>query len=325
VDPFSDDSIEINIPKGFSAKKTGALLAEKNLIHNSLFFTLYARFMKKSASIKSGVFMLSPSMTLAAILDTLSAPVSAKPVVTVTFPEGFDLAKIAARLEKMGVVKAGDFLKAFKLESLSILKTYKTGAFTTYKGADNYEGLIFPDTYEFFKDSDPRETAQRLLKKHVDFMAEYPDKGPLGLSRYECLILASIIEKECSMETERPMAARVFLNRLEKNIKLESCATVIYALIEEVSVLTNEDLKFDSPYNTYIYAGLPPGPICCAGKSSMHAVFNPSLGDWLYFVANGSGGHNFSATLKKHNYYKGLYKRKLRELKRQSNKLKTKQ
>lgn len=307
VDPFLDDLIIVNVPSGVSARRVAFLLKEKELIHNELFFRVYARFFKKSSSIRSGEMQLARSMRLEKIFEVLTAPREIKESVKVTFPEGFTINEIAARLDNCGIVKSSFFLGALRK---SIPKEFISLA------GNNPQGMIFPDTYNFYKDSNAKDVVQRLSKYHLSVIQSFPEKGFLNLNRYQCIILASIIEKECLLDDERPKVARVFLNRLKKGIKLESCATVIHALGTKVKRLNNKDLEIDSPYNTYMYEGLPPHPICCPGKSSIKAVFEPSEGNWLYFVATGKGGHKFSSSLKKHNYYKRQYKKYIKSLKR---------
>ena len=172
------------------------------------------------------------------------------------------------------------------------------------------EGSLLPETYSYQKD----ETRASILKRMQDSMQDTLEKLWQGLpfaTKEEALVLASIVEKETSVPEERARIAGVFINRLKKGIPLQTDPTVIYALTEGKPEnegqgplgrrLLTKDLEFDSPYNTYKYPGLPPGPIANPGAESIAAVLNPEAHDFLYFVADGSGGHAFAATLEEHN------------------------
>lgn len=174
------------------------------------------------------------------------------------------------------------------------------------------EGRFFPDTYNFTLNTPDLVILTKAHKKmqtelasawqHRD--ADLPYKTP-----DEALIVASLIEKETSVATERPMVARVIINRLQKNMPLQIDPTVIYALGEKYTgKLSHADLSYPSPYNTYLNTGLPPTPIAMPGLPSIDAALHPSAGPWLYFVANKSGGHQFSATLQEHNVAVRAYK-----------------
>jgi UPF0755 protein len=167
------------------------------------------------------------------------------------------------------------------------------------------EGRFFPDTYHF-----PRGTSdQALLRRAYQAMeqllaTEWPGRAadlPLQ-SPYEALILASIVERETALASERPEIAGVFVRRLQRGIRLQTDPTVIYGMGEAFAGnITRRDLEQDTPYNTYVHSGLTPTPICMPGRDAVHAVLHPAEGDSLYFVARGDGSHAFSATLTAHN------------------------
>ncbi|TQV87392.1 endolytic transglycosylase MltG [Aliikangiella coralliicola] len=179
------------------------------------------------------------------------------------------------------------------------------------------EGWLFPDTYHYGKNT----SAMELLKRSVARMRkilkeEWSNRAP-GLpyqNEYEALIMASIIEKETGIESEREQIAGVFVRRLQKNMRLQTDPTVIYGIGPSFNGdITYKDLRTRTPYNTYVIKGLPPTPIAMAGQASIHAALNPADGDALYFVATGDGGHKFSATLEEHNKALKEYLRKLRQ------------
>ena len=170
------------------------------------------------------------------------------------------------------------------------------------------EGSLLPETYNFFR-GDSRDSviiqAQEAMQKSLDDAWAKRDETVPVKNPQELLILASIIEKETGVPGERGLVASVFVNRLRKGMRLQTDPTVIYALTEGKKdlgrLLTRKDLEVDSPYNTYKYYGLPPKPICNPGKASLEAAANPEVSSYLYFVADGTGGHRFANSLNEHN------------------------
>jgi UPF0755 protein len=161
----------------------------------------------------------------------------------------------------------------------------------------NLEGVLFPKTYDFQAYSPPRDVIEVLLRQ---FEAEISglDWGraeELGLTPYQVVIAASIIEREVVLPEERPLVAAVIFNRLRAGMMLQMCSTVQYCLPEQKDILTLEDLETPSPFNTYLHQGLPPAPICSPGLASIQAVLDPAPVDYLYFVARGDGGHFFTS------------------------------
>ena len=166
----------------------------------------------------------------------------------------------------------------------------------------NMEGYLFPNTY-FFAPQTPEQDVIKAMNNEFNKFWTNEKKERLqetGKSLEDVIILASIVEKEAVANSERPVIAGVFLNRLSKNMRLESCSTVLYAMGINKEKLTFEDLKFESPYNTYKYYGLPPGPICNPGAKSIDAVLYPQITNNLFFVSKGNGTHYFSSTFEEH-------------------------
>jgi UPF0755 protein len=208
--------------------------------------------------------------------------------VRVVIPEGFTLKQIGQRLLRYGLVN---------LDTFEIL-THDQG-FIKRLGFDEIstlEGLLFPDTYIF----SIFDSEERVIEKMVRRFKEIAAHLEMPKSFYPTLILASIVEKEAKVDSERAIIASIFLKRLNSGRPLESCATVNYALGGHHKRLTHHDLRVNSPYNTYLYPGLPPTPICSPGFSSLKAVLTPRPTEYLYFVTNGKGGHYFSRTYKEH-------------------------
>jgi UPF0755 protein len=222
--------------------------------------------------------------------------------VRVTLPEGVDLRKTARILSRKLDFDSTGFMAAASNSRLLLRHGIQ---------AKNAEGYLFPGTYDFAWASSPEEAAGFLIKRFRKF---YSDSlravaTKQGMSETELLTLASIVEAETPLDREKPMVASVYLNRLKKNMRLQADPTVQYALGGAARRLYYTDLTADSPYNTYRHNGLPPGPICNPGTASIRAVLQPADTGFLYFVATGTGGHNFAESLKVHNENITKYRR----------------
>ena len=302
-------SCEVTIPQGFTTKRIANLLKEKNIIKSSLLFRIYIRFLAVDQNLKPGLYAFNGKESLLEVIYLLLN--GSQTTISVTIPEGTNLKEVAAILQKASICNSEAFLEA-------VSDPGRLGkVFSNWELIPQPEGLIFPDTYYFSKNTPAEKVAERMLKlmRHqIDKI--FDSKLPNGLNQYEGCILASIVEKEAVLDKERPIIASVFYNRLSKHMKLESCATVLYALGYHKQRILYEDLKVESPYNTYQNVGLPPTPISNFGVASMRAVANPAKTDYLFFVVIGHGsGHNFSKTIIEHNKNKNDYF----EIRRQQN------
>ncbi|GAC1317901.1 MAG: hypothetical protein NVSMB12_16210 [Acidimicrobiales bacterium] len=212
--------------------------------------------------------------------------------VKLTIPEGYDLSQIAAAVGKLPGRSADRFLQL--AQTGAVRSRYQP------TGVNSLEGLVFPDTYFVT----PAEDEQAILQHMVDRFDEVASAAGLdnsaatnGLSPYQTIVVASLIEKEAKIDEDRAMIARVIVNRLAKGMKLQIDATVLYAEGVHKSRVLNSDLQTNSPYNTYKVTGLPPGPIAAPGKPSLAAALNPTAGTWLYYVLiDPSGKHGFATT-----------------------------
>jgi UPF0755 protein len=318
--PYSVDDrpVRFIIEPGTPARAVAKQLQEAGLIGDDLLFEAYVRVNGLDARLNAGTFVLSPSMTMVEIVETLQHAQAA--AVTITIPEGWRAEQTAEYLIAAGIfqddpaqgelyqhqVVNGD-LTGLDVAAYPFLQERPAGA--------SLEGYLFPDTYEI-----PAEqtTAADVLQRQIaNFAARVipryeaavaADKTDLTL--YEVLTVASIVEREAVVATERPAIARVYLNRLAIGMKLEADPTVQYAMGYQpesrqwwkTPVFLEEYSGIDSPYNTYLYPGMPPGPIANPGLSSIEAVLEPEEHDFLYFVAlpDGSGGHVFAMTFAEH-------------------------
>ena len=287
-----DNELQIfNVIPGMTLKKVSQELSRQNLIRSAIAFQAIALIQDKQKLIMIGEYNVSPSMLPADILQRIT---SGKTVLyPVTIPEGYRITEIANLLEKQDLADKDTFLQQTKNMEL-----------VTGISADSLEGYLFPETYHFGK-----FTAEKtIVKKMVETFKERALKKEflkrareIGFTYHEIITLASLIEKETGKDSERKQISSVFHNRLKKNMRLQTDPTVIYAIENFDGNIRKRDLKIDSPYNTYRYKGLPPGPIASPGLKSIVASLYPAKTSNLYFVSRQDGSHQFSATLNEHN------------------------
>ncbi len=275
-----DEAVEIQIARGARLGQVSEQLETKGAINSEFLFRLAARYSGKDRQLKFGDYRIPPGANMEEILALLSSGSNVRHRITI--PEG------------MSVAMAIDRLAAEKKLSgeISVLPP---------------EGSLFPDTWEFQRGEDRNDVIARMQKRMTQILDEAwanrdPDT-PLR-SRQELLILASIIEKETRPE-EHGKVASVFINRLRRRMRLQTDPTVIYGITEGKEPLgrglTRSELRKRTPYNTYVINGLPPTAICNPSEASIRAAARPEETPYLYFVADGTGGHAFAETLREHN------------------------
>jgi UPF0755 protein len=279
------------VAPGMGLRAASRMLCERGVISHPLKFSLLARLKGYDKSLMAGQYQLSGAMTPQMILDIL---VSGKVYLHhLTVPEGFNLAQIAAAVEKAGLCPSSKFLAESR--DPAILKTLGVAA-------DSLEGYLFPDTYFFPADV----SCEKILHTMVEhFTAQFSDEwkkraADMGFSVHQIITLASIIEKETGAPDERPLIASVFHNRIKKGMRLESDPTVIYGIKDFNGNITRQHLAQLTPYNTYKIKGLPPGPIASPGLPAIKAALYPASTKYLYFVAKKDGTHQFSTNIQDH-------------------------
>ncbi len=293
--PLQADTTVI-VERGASLTAIAENLHDGGVIEEAFLFRLAARLYRVSRSLKAGEYAFPARVSMGGVIDIL---VSGETVVRqFTVPEGLTSAEVMTLIGGVeGLVGELDGVPA--------------------------EGSLLPETYNYaWADARP-EVVARMEKAMADAMAELWPTRAEGLpfdTPAEAVILASIVEKETGVADERPLVAGVFINRLKRGMRLQSDPTVVYALTGGTGpldrALRSRDLKVDNPYNTYGNAGLPPGPIANPGRASLEAVLNPAETDYLYFVADGTGGHAFARTLAEHNRNVAKWRRIRRTIQR---------
>ena len=285
----------VKVKPGMNTGDIAGILSERNLIRDKNAFLLAAKRSGLDKSLQAGEYSLSRNMNVQQMIDIMAKGKTVYSQFTV--PEGYTVEQIAAMLEEKGLAQRERFL--------TLAKTYAPFDQTTSRPEVKYraEGFLFPDTYRVNKGAGEEEIMQMMAQEFSQiFTPELQEKTRAsGLSMHDVIVLASLIEREVQLAKERPMVARVFLNRIKIGMPLQSCATIQYILGYPKEELTIADTQLPSPYNTYLHQGMPPGPVANPGLSSIQAALNPAEGDWLYFVVDGkTGGHRFSKTLAEH-------------------------
>lgn len=301
--PVVIENVSLTIPDGSGTKAIAAILKDNGVIRSEGAFVRYVKQKGISQDLRSGSYVFDGEMTLERVCDALLRGRGNATEVRVTIPEGLTVEQTAEIFAEKGLVDKDAFI-AYTLNG-DFPYDYLPPKGTT----ERLEGFLFPDTYQISTQWDEEDIVNMLLRQFDKvFKEEWREQAEeSGRSIYDVVILASIIEREAKVQEDRPIIAGVFLNRLAIGMKLESCATVQYALGEVKPVLLYKDLEIDSPYNTYQMKGLPPTPIAAPGKASLEAALYPTESDYLFFLAKPDGSHYFSKTLAEHNAAKNKY------------------
>ncbi len=293
------------VRKGELARDVAVKLKEKGIIERPDLFVSLAKLLALGDDLKSGLYSLKKNLPELRLLLYLALQSKGGRLIRVRILEGWELKKIASELSyRLGV----DSLRFLRLASDTLFIRELRAQYPEIDSPPSLEGYILPDTYKL-----PWGVGEeRLLRYFVGHTVSVwrrefrRDADSLGMSMKEVLTLASIIEKEAQVEREKPLISAVFHNRLRRGRPLQSCATIEYVLPRRKKVLSFRELKLDSPYNTYLIKGLPPGPIASPSTSSIKAALHPADVDYLYFVSKGDGTHFFSRTLAEHLHYKRI-------------------
>ncbi len=275
------ESKVVEIKKGYGVNTVAFILEKNNVIRFPLIFKAHIWLSDYSNKIKAGEYEFSPKISVAEVIDKIVE--GDVKYHQITIPEGKTIGEIMYMIESHPKLSG----------EISI---------------DVKEGEILPETYSFSLGDDKNKVIKEMKEKMtiaLDEAWKNRKENKYIKSKKDAIILASIIEKETAVASERGLVASVFINRLKKGMRLQTDPTVIYAITNgEFNFgrkLYKKDLQYDNPYNTYRYYGLPPGPICNPGVESIKAALNPDVSEYYYFVADGKGGHNFAKTLKEHN------------------------
>lgn len=300
MDSDSPQDINISIPASTSSMRIGEILYENGLIKHPLIFRYEIKSKGVGGRLKAGDYDLSTGMDIEEIIDSLTTGVKSQNITRFTIPEGYEIRQIADRLSNDEIVNKDRFLELVSdkvnfEEEYDFLKLLNDG--------QNLEGFLFPSTYEIFVGSSEEQIIGKMLGEFEKiYESELKSRiEEMDLEFNEIITMASIVEREGKVEEELPIMSAVFHNRIEQGMMLQSCATVQYILGERKEILSNDDTRTPSPFNTYINQGLPPSPIASPGKLALIAAVNPADVDYLFFVLTGEDGtHTFTKTYDEH-------------------------
>ena len=283
------DEVILEIRQGESFPGFVHELEKKQILHNSGFFILFAKLRGLAGKMKVGEYAFYTDMTPLEILDTARSGKSIGQNFTV--PEGMNIYELAEMWEEEGLGKGKDMLAL--LRDRNLVKELLG------EDHDSFEGYLFPETYQVTKFTEPKKVIAAMVRKFLVVWANYEEQAAgSGMNRHQIVTLASIIEKETGAPEERPLISSVFHNRLKKGMLLQTDPTIIYGKAElsgkVVISITRADLTTATRYNTYVYKGLPPGPIANPSREAIAAALNPETSQYFYFVSKNQGTHIFS-------------------------------
>ncbi len=294
-------AVEVVIPAGASGRDIGRLLVEHDLLEYEGFFRLAMQVDNSDRHIQHGAYELYKGLSALELLRLLQDGPSRHLQANqfrITIPEGLSIPQVAEMLDYgddfIEAARAPDLIERLEIES------------------DDLEGFLMPNTYFFDEKPEARVLVERMVdqfeKEYEALLTEHP--GARHLEKRYLVTVASIVERETRVDPERPLVAQVIYNRIRREMPLQMDSTLQFALNKYGERMLYADLETDSPYNTYKYRGLPPGPICSPGVSSLRAAMAPADVQYLYFVSNADGRtHTFSRTLAEHNQAVNRYRR----------------
>lgn len=291
---------EVEVQEGMSFKAIAAVLQKEGIIRFRGYFELLGRMEGISRKVRVGYYGLNTNMSMWDVLDALR---NGKIIeYQVIIPEGYNLYQIGWTLSNTPLISSpNEFINLVKnkeyVRSLGI-------------EADTLEGYLFPDTYYFPKGIKLADIPKKMVQRYkAVFVDSYRSRAKeMGFTEHQIITLASIVEKEAKVSSERKVIAAVYLNRLNKKMKLQADPTAVYGTKAWVTNVTKQDLKRPSRYNTYLHKGLPPGPIANPGQGAILASLYPEKVDYIFFVAQGDGSHYFSKEYKDHEKAIGRYR-----------------
>jgi UPF0755 protein len=307
----------VRIESGSGSRTIGRGLIEAGVVRNDATFRAALWRTGLARSLQAGEFRFDRPMTPIEVIEKIArGDVHNR---RITFPEGLTIAEMARIFEQQDFGKAAEFVEAAR-DVAAIRDLDPT--------ASDLEGYLFPETYSLPRPTTATRLVQSMVRRFSQLFTPELQRAvqSQGLTIRQVVTLASLVEKETALPSERPVVAAVYLNRLRIGMGMQADPTVIYALQRAgryTGNLRREDLSFDSPYNTYRYAGLPPGPIASPGFESLKAAAAPAAVDYLYFVSRNDGSHVFARTLDEHNQnvrkFQVLYFREQRAARRKEN------
>lgn len=295
---ISGGKVTITIPKGTSSVEIADILKDNDIIESKFMFLARLKTSRYNGKLQYGEFTFDKNDSYGKIIKALATEGAKRSTVTLTIPEGFSVERIKARVVELGICTDAEFEAALRKNyDYAFLASVPAGANVRYR----IQGFLYPSTYEFYSDSEPETIIKTMLDEFEKQTAHLNIED-----YYKTITLASMVEREAKLDSERATISGVFYNRLKNDMKMEIDATAVYALTDgmyDMDRVFFKDLTIDSPYNTYLYKGLPVGPICSPGIKSIEAALTPETHDYLYYHTDNvknDGSHIFTKTLEEH-------------------------
>lgn len=305
--PPSEQAVRITIQPGTGSQQIVAQLQQAGIIRSAKLFSYYLKYKNQGNKFQAGEYDLQPGITLDAIIDALNQGLTVKEQgIKFTIPEGYTVKQIADKLQQQFGTDPAKFMAAVQQYRGFTAKSY---AFipVNLQITNRLEGYLFPETYEWSKDIQVEEMIDRMMLELDKKLALLPDDwqqkmAERGQTFHQMMTIASLIEREVVLEEERPLVGGVIYHRLQKGMPLQIDATIQYLFDKPKDRLFEKDLQLESPYNTYLHAGLPPGPIASPSLSSIKSAIYPTSTNFLFYVTkkDGSKGHLFAETFEQH-------------------------
>lgn len=291
--PLKNDQniVAIEVKQGDGFYDVLNKLEKQDKLRNKLLIKLKLAIDGKNINLNEGIYEISSETTLDNLIRSLENNSDNVNLVKVTIPEGYNVEEIGERLEECGFFTKEEFINA--------VKGYQLPDFIEVKDKTRYnlEGFLYPDTYLIQKGTNAEDIINMMIERFNTVVHQVEEENNTKLDKsklFDTITIASMIEKEARVEEDRPLIASVINNRLEKNMKLQLDATVLYSLGYHVETVLNKHLQVDSLYNTYKYEGLPEGPICNPGIESIRAALNPKESNYIYYILQKDGSHYFT-------------------------------
>ena len=297
----SENTILIEVKQGEGFYDILNKLDKENKLSNKLLLKVKLAMDKKSINLREGIYEIDTNTTFENLINSLENETGDNGLVKLTIPEGYSIEDIAKTVEAKGICSKDEFLEAVK--NYDLPKFVKANDKKRY----NLEGFLYPDTYLIEKGCDANYIIKSMLNRFEEILKQVKDETKVDIKDEDVekiINIASMIEKEAAVQSDRPLISSVIYNRLEKDMKLQLDAAVIYALGYHVDVVLNKHLEIDSPYNIYKYKGLPVGPIANPGIDCIKAALVPEKTDYLYYILQEDGSHYFT------NNYEDFLKKK---------------
>ena len=286
-----DSQVKVSVRHGMTFRQAVGELAGEGLVRDTSLFIVLGRLTGLHKRLRPGLYVFEGMQSTWSVFNTLR--LGKVRLWTVTIAEGENLEQISRKLIAKGIMNAAEFESLVRDDGfMSELKV----------DAPSLEGYLFPETYMFSRGATPRMVLEVMVDKMRRVTLPLTEKaGEMGMTENEMLAMASIIEKEARLDEERAIISAVYHNRIKKGIRLQADPTVVYGVKPLGAGITRSDLRRETPYNTYVIKGLPPGPIASPGKKSIEAAVAPEDVPYIFFVSNNDGSHVFSSTLREHN------------------------